>query len=93
MLQTFYKICLIFMIAQQPAHEIELEQAHKAPVDAADDHEDETDFIKGLHKKTLLPLGSMPDGKEGYAFYRVSAARKPLPLGEPFTFLLRKPLP
>ena len=24
----------------------------------------------------------MPDGKEGYAFYRVSAARKPLPLGE-----------
>ena len=24
----------------------------------------------------------MPDGKEGYAFYRVSAARKPLPMGE-----------
>ena len=24
----------------------------------------------------------MPDGKEGYAFYRVSVARKPLPLGE-----------
>ena len=23
----------------------------------------------------------MPDWKEGYAFYRVSAARKPLPLG------------
>ena len=24
----------------------------------------------------------MPDGKEGYAFYRVSAARKALPMGE-----------
>ena len=24
----------------------------------------------------------MPDGKEGYAFYRVSAAQKPLPMGE-----------
>ena len=24
----------------------------------------------------------MPDGKEGYTFYRVSAARKALPMGE-----------
>ena len=42
---------------QMEAHKIELEQAHKAPVDAADDHENKTDFIKGLHKKDLLPLG------------------------------------
>ena len=45
------------MEALPPAHKIELEQAHKAPVDAADDHENKTDFIKGLHKKDLLPLG------------------------------------
>ena len=52
--------------AQQPADEVELEQAHKAPVDAADDHEDETDFIKGLHKKTLPSLGIAFPEKGGF---------------------------
>ena len=54
------------MAAQQPAHKIELEQAHQPPVDAADDHENQTDFIKGLHKKTLPSLGIAFPEKGGF---------------------------
>ena len=52
--------------AQQPAHKIELEQAHQPPVDAADDHENQTDFIKGLRKKTLPSLGIAFPEKGGF---------------------------
>ena len=55
--------------AQQPAHKIELEQAHQPPVDAADDHENQTDFIKGLHKKTLpFSWNSISGERRVYAF-------------------------
>lgn len=46
--------------AQQPAHKVKLEQAHKPPVDAANYHQDQAHFIKGLHKKTSFPLGVSP---------------------------------
>ena len=57
--------------AQQPAHKVKLEQAHKPPVDAANDHQDQAHFIKGLHKKTSFPLGSFPHWKGGYACYSI----------------------
>ena len=37
-----------------------------SPVNAADDHENQTDFIKGLHKKTLPSLGIAFPEKGGF---------------------------
>ena len=54
-----------------PAHKVKLEQAHKPPVDAANDHQDQAHFIKGLHKKTSFPLGSFPHWKGGYAYHSI----------------------
>lgn len=44
---------------------------HKPPVDAANDHQDQAYFIKGLHKKTSFPLGSFPHWKGGYTCYSI----------------------
>lgn len=66
--------------AQQPAHKVELEQAHKAPVDAAHDHQDQADFIKGLHKKDLLPLEPFcPVGRRFIHGQIRRPARRPCP--------------
>ena len=35
--------------AQQPAHKVELEQAHKPSVHTAHDEQQQADFVKGLH--------------------------------------------
>ena len=38
--------------AQQPGHGVEAEQADEAPVDAADDDENNADFIEDIHGNT-----------------------------------------
>ena len=53
---------------------------NKAPVDAAHDHQNQADFIKGLHKKDLLPLEPFcPMGRRFIHGQIRRPARRPCP--------------